>query len=762
MKIVGQRVPRSDAADKALGRTRFVADLGLAGMLHAATLRSPHPRAAIKAIDIAAALSLPGVKAVLMARDIPGCNEVPVVRNDMPLLAADRVNYVGEPVALVAAETVEAARSAVAAIVVEYEPLPPLLDPSSSRETNSPRLFEDDNTFATHRLGRGDPIRGRRESAAVVSGVFETPCQEHAYIETQGMIAAPSANGGIEVVGSMQCPFYVQAALSRTLALPLSKIVVRQAATGGAFGGKEDVPSLPACHAALLALNANRPVKLIYRRDEDMICMSKRHPARLRRQIGRSEEGKLTFIEGEVVLDGGAYATLSPVVLWRSVIHAAGAYVCPNVAITGHAVATNHVPAGAFRGFGSPQSLFAVESLVVELAIKTGRDPAAFRALNMLREGGTTSAGQKIDHSCGLPEGLQRTLEASGWQEKKKEFMNDRGPILRGIGLSTIFYGVGLGAGGSHMARTGAYLNIAADGSAQIAVGTTEIGQGMQTVLAQMAAEALGIAFDRVTWIETDTSRVPDSGPTVASRATTMSGNAVLDACAQAKAVLLRTASGLLDVPPERLEINGTAICEKGKNHSGLPVDEVIARCQADRLPMAFQGFARAGETSWDAKAGQGNPYVVYAYAVNVVLARVDRRSGQVTVEKIWAAHDVGRAINPLAVEGQIEGGVLQGMGYALFEDYALQEGRPYTPDLNTYVIPAIADVPAIEPIIVEAPYRDGPFGAKGFGEQPLMGVAPAILNAIRDAVGVRLTRLPATPERLLDALQCREDEAPC
>lgn len=759
MHSVGKSTPRSDAREKAAGRTRFVADIPVSDVLHAATLRSPHPRALIKAVNVAAAASLPGVKAVLLARDIPGRNEVPVVLDDMPLLAGNYVNYVGEPIALVAAETADAARSAALAIDVEYEPLPPLCDPEASRDAGSARLFGDDNTFATHSLRRGDPSRARRDSAATVNGFFETPCQEHAYLETQGMLAIPSSERGIEIIGSMQCPFYVQAALARTLALPLSRIVVRQAATGGAFGGKEDVPSLPACHAALLALKTGRPVKLIYRRDEDIICMSKRHPSRVRLEIGCDSGGKLTFVEGDLLLDGGAYATLSPVVLWRSVIHAAGTYVCPNVEITGRAVATNHVPSGAFRGFGSPQSLFAIESLMDELAIRTGRDPAELRRLNIVREGDPTTAGQVIDHSCGLEETLDRVLQASGWKAKKKSPAT-KGSLRSGIGLSTVFYGVGLGAGGRHMARTGAFLNIASDASVQVAVGTTELGQGMQTVLAQIAAEALGIPSNRIAWIETDTSRVPDSGPTVASRATTMSGNALLDACRQARDIFFQAASGHLGVSAERLELAGNTIRAKGKSGKGLPVDRAIALCHEERRPMTFQGFAKAEGTSWDAAAGQGSPYLVYAYAANVVQVEVNTRTGAVTVLKVWAAHDVGRAINPAAVEGQIEGGVVQGLGYALYEEYGFRSGYPFNPDLTTYVIPGVTDVPSIEPIIVEAPYRHGPFGAKGFGEQPLMGVAPAVLNAIRDAVGTRITRLPATPERVIEAMRQKEGSA--
>jgi CO/xanthine dehydrogenase Mo-binding subunit len=723
-------------------------------MLHAATLRSPHPRAAIRSRDGSRAAAMPGVRAVLFGGDIPGENRVPVIHDDMPLLAGDEVRYVGEPVALVAADDETTARRSLAAVRVDYEPLQPLLDFRISTASTAPNLFGADNVFARHVLERGDAAAGKQKSAWMVSRTFETPCQEHAYIETQGMLAVPLPNGGVDVTGSLQCPFYVQAALATALGLPLAKVRVRQATTGGAFGGKEDVPSIVAGHAALLALAAGRPVRLVYRRDEDIVSMSKRHRSQVRLAMGCDAKGRLTFIEGEVLLDGGAYATLSPVVLWRSVIHAAGAYTCPNVSVTGRVVATNTVPAGAFRGFGSPQSLFAIESLMDELAAAAGIDPAEMRRINILREGERTSAGQVVDHSCGLEETLEKALASSGWTEKKKAFRSEQGPVRQGIGLSTIFYGVGLGAGGKHMARAGTFLQIAADASVQIAVGTTELGQGMRTVLAQITAEALGLPYENVAWLDTDTSRVPDSGPTVASRSTTLSGNALLDACSQAKRAIVQAAAGLIGRDPGELEIRDGAVRPARGGGNGITVVEAIAECNRRNAPMTFQGFSVAPETSWDAEKGCGSPYFVYAYATNVAHVAVHTRTGAIDVIKVWAAHDVGRAVNPRAVEGQIEGGVLQGLGFALSEEFALRDGRPLQTDLATYVIPCAPDAPAVEAVIVESPFRGGPFGAKGFGEQPLMGIAPAVLNAVRDAVGIRIDTLPTTPEKVWEKLR--------
>ena len=756
MPIVGQRVIRDDAYEKAEGRAIFAADVQIPGMLHAAVLRSPHAHAKILRCDDSAARRLPGVRAILWAKDIPGKNVVHVVFDDQPLLAEEEVRYVGEPVALVAADDEATARKALSLIRVDYEPLPAVTDFEHAMDADAPKLYGEDNLFAHHKIRKGNTEKAFEEADFVVEGTFYTPYQEHAYLEPQGMVVIPDS-GGLEVIGSMQCPFYVQGTVADVTGLPLARVRVRQSATGGGFGGKEDVPSLVAGQAALLAFVLKRPVRLIYRRDEDIISMSKRHPARIDVRMACDGEGRLTAVETRYLIDGGAYATLSPVVLWRGTVHAAGAYSVPNVKIDAYAVATNHVPCGAFRGFGSPQVLFAVESVVDELACKVGLDPAEFRRRNLLHEGETTATGYRIPGSCGLEETFNRAMERSGWARRKEELHSEPGPVRRGLGMSTIFYGVGLGAGGKHLARTGAFLQIGADGSVQLAVGTTEMGQGMRTVLRQIAAEALGISYEQVAMLDVDTSRVPDSGPTVASRATTMSGLAILDAADQAKAVLAPVAAKLLGAFPEAVVFRDGVCSAAGKQ---VPFQEVAAEAHAQRLRMAFQGFAVSPDTSWDPETGQGKAYVVYAYATNIVQAAVDTRTGEVTVEKVWAAHDVGKAVNPTTAEGQIEGGALQGLGYGLMEEMWSDGERIPNVDFTTYVIPTAADAPEIEPIIVEHPYREGPFGAKGFGEQPLMGMAPALTNAIRDAVGVRLYRIPATPERVW-ALLRRKNSPP-
>ena len=751
MSVIGKSVFRDDALIKANGSAKFIADIFVPNMLHAAVLRSPYPHAKIVNFDDQKARQLGGVEAILWAKDIPGKNIVHVVWDDQPLLAEEVVKYVGEPVALVAAQNKETARKALSLIEINYELLPGVFNFEKATEDSTPKIYEKNNIFSRHKIRKGNIKEAFEKANFVYSETYRTPYQEHAYLEPQGMIVIPDKDG-FEVIGSMQCPFYVQGTVADITGLSLAQVRVKQAVTGGAFGGKEDVPSLVAGQAALLAFHLQKPVRLFYRRDEDMISMSKRHPSKIDIKIACKSDGKLTAVEVNYLIDAGAYSTLSPVVLWRGTVHAAGAYSVPNVKVDAFAVATNHVPCGAFRGFGSPQVLFAIESAIDELSKRVGLDPVEFRRRNLLKDGETTATNYKISGSCGLFDTFDQAVSKSQYFSLKKKFNDQNGTICRGLGMSTIFYGVGLGAGGTHLAKTGSFLQIHTDGSVQIAVGTTEMGQGMQTVLRQFAAESLGISYENISILQVDTSRVPDSGPTVASRATTMSGMAVLNACEQAKSILKSVVAIEQNVGLKNIRFQENHCLVNGKiTFSFL---DIVKKCHDLRKPMAFQGNAVSPDTSWDEKTGQGKAYVVYSYATNIVQVAVNTQTGETTVERIWAAHDIGKAINPTLVEGQIEGGSVQGLGFALMEDMNTNSKRILNPDFTTYMIPTSADVPEITSIIVEHPFKDGPFGAKGFGEQPLMGIAPAITNAIYDAIGVRIKELPATPEKVWTLLK--------
>lgn len=762
---VGTSVVRVDAADKVRGTDAYVSDMTFPRMLHAVVVRSTVPHARLVKVDCHAARTMHGVAAVLTAKDIPGENCVPVVFRDQPLLATDTVRYVGEPIALIAAESYAAACRAADAITIEYEELSPLLDVCIARDNADVQLYKDNNVFSQLSVTHGNIDDAFKACDVIVENDYYTPQQEHAYLETQGMIAVPEAGGVMRIFGSMQCPFYVREGVATVLGAPLAHVHVTQTTTGGAFGGKEDFPSLPAAQAAVLAYHTHRPVKLIYTRDEDIAVSSKRHAAHVKAKHGATKDGILRAVDITYTIDGGAYSTLSPVVLFRGVIHAVGPYKCQNVLVNGYAVATNNVPAGAFRGFGSPQVLFAAERQMDELAKQLSLDPAEFRRKNLLRAGDATITQQTLPWSVGAHETLEKACASAQWHKKRTntEWLNCTDSKVgrrckRGIGLSTIYYGVGLGAGGEHMARTGAHISINHDGSVDFAVGTTEMGQGMKTVLSQIAATTLGIDISRIAILPTDTTRVPDSGPTVASRATTMSGRAVEITATTLRERMLKAAAEELQCDPASLSLENEELLR-----DGAPVNmtymQLIELCEKKRIGLTAAGWHHPPHLTFDWETGTGDAYNVYAFATNIAEVEVDIDTGEVKVLQITAAHDVGKAVNPQMVEGQIEGGTLQGLGYALYEEIVQKNGAIINPHFSTYIIPTIADVPEIVPIIVEDPYPDGPYGAKGFGEQPLMGIAPAVANAVSHALSIPVTRIPLTPERIWTALQKKSTE---
>ncbi|HET9315161.1 MAG TPA: xanthine dehydrogenase family protein molybdopterin-binding subunit [Vicinamibacteria bacterium] len=722
--VIGQRLRRPDAPDKVKGTALYIEDLDFAGSLLGGVLRSPHAHARIRKLDTARARAVPGVRAVITAREIPGRNVIPMVQSDWPVLAQDFVRHVGEGVAVVAADTREALAEGLAAVQVEYEPLPALLDMEEALAAGE--------VMARYKVRRGEAsVALTRSDLIVIEGTYHTPYQEHAYIEPNGMIAAPDGAGGVVVHGSMQCPFYVQKGVASALGLDLSHVRIVQTVTGGGFGGKEDAPSAPGAQAALLAMATGRPVRLILTREEDMATMSKRHPARVQVKLGATRNGHLIAAEIDYLLDGGAYATLSPVVLFRGTVHACGPYRVPNVKVESRVVRTHKVPCGAFRGFGEPQVVFAFEAALDELAERLGQDPLVLRLKNALQVGDETITGHRLAESVGFRDVLEQVAAASDWKRKREEYARDSGTVRRGIGLAASYYGVGLGAMGKHLNPAGANVVVAGDGSVTIAVGTTEIGQGMVTVLTQIAAESLGCPAEAVRVLEADTSRVPDSGPTVASRTTVMSGNAIRDAAAKIRAAM-----------------------EPVIADSGLPWREAVALCVQKQIGLAAHGWAVPPATSFDLATGQGEAYVCYSFSANVVEVEVDTETGETRVKGVWSGHDVGRVVNPTLGEGQVEGGVVQGLGYALTEEHALRDGRILNDQFSTYIIPTPLDVPEIKSVLVESPFPWGPYGAKGLGETPIIAIAPAVVAAIHHAAGVRLNALPATPERVWEAIR--------
>ncbi len=758
-QAVGESIARLDAEAKVRGQARYADDLAFPGMLYAKAVRSDRPHARVVRLDLAAVAAHPKVACTVTVEGIPGENRVPIIYRDMPLLAAGVVRYVGEPVALLAAETREAAEEAAALACVAYEDLPAVYEPLDAVRPDAPQVAmpeaaEQGNVFNHMVIRKGDVAQGFAQADAIVEGEYRVGYQEHAYLEPQGVIAVPE-EGGMTVYGTLQCPFYVQSAVATVMGLPLSKVRIVQTVTGGGFGGKEDVPSHLAAMAAVLAWKTGRPVKLVLPRDEDIATTSKRHPGIIRYRSGAKRDGTLTAVEVEFYYNAGAYQTLSSAVLWRGLIHAAGPYRIPHVKVDAYSVATNTVPCGAFRGFGSPQVIFAHESQMDELAKRLDMDPLALRAKNALREVDETATGQRLTESVGLPEAIERMRNLANWDEAQREVaaFNRREKFRRrGLGVSTVMYGVGMGAKAPLLDKAGAYLKLEPDGSVTLAVGTTEMGQGAQTVLAQIAADGLGVPAETIQMAPVDTSRVPDSGPTVASRTTTVQGMAVLDAARKLRQRIEDAVRGVLGCPGFTLE--GRQFCDPHDPARSASLGEVARWMWTHNWDMGVTGWAHGAPVDWDPATGLGNAYFVYSYACHLALVEVDLLTGETQVRGFWAVHDSGKIVNPETARGQVAGGIAQGIGYALLEDLASEDGRIPYPSFTAYHIPTAPDMPTDMRIeFVEAPYSGGPFGAKGLGEVPLMASHAAVANAISAATGRRLRAYPALPERVLRLL---------
>ena len=698
---VGRSVPRREGADKVTGRARYTDDITVPGAWYGRTIRSTIARGAIRSITLDPAFDWSRV-VVVTADDIPGDNVVQLIRDDQPVLApkGGEIRHKEEPILLLAAPDRATLEEAASHIHIEYELATPVSDIGSATLV-----------FSTVDIAKGDVTSAQREADIVVEREFRVGLQEQLYIEPQGAIAFPEADGTIRVIGSLQCPYYVHRALKRALKLTDQQAVVVQAETGGGFGGKEEYPSIVAVHAALLARKAGRPVRLIYDRHEDLAATTKRHPGVIRHRTGVKKDGTLVFQDIEIVLDGGAYCTLTPVVLSRAAIHAAGAYSCPNVRIRARAVATNTPPNGAFRGFGAPQSLFAAELMVEHVAERLGRSSVDLRRLWMLRLGDTTATGQILTESVGSELVLDAALKAA------PPIRPSAHPtIRRGRGLSLVFHGSGFTGSGEKKLQGTIGFEALADGTFRILTASTEIGQGTKTIFCQLAADALGVGLDKVALAPQDTSLVPDSGPTVASRTAMIVGRLVQEAATEIKERLKR------EKPPLRVE----------------------------------KSYIQPDSVHWDETTYQGDAYPVYAWACTIADVDVDMTTGEVRVTDLVTAVDCGKALHPVMAEGQIEGGCLQAVGWATIEEIKMKDGGYQNDRLATYLIPTALDAPRIRTILVENPYSRGPFGAKGIGELPMDGPAPAIIAAIHDATGVWLDEIPATPEKVLAACASR------
>ena len=734
-RVVGHPAQRKEVLGKLTRTAKYVDDIQLPGMLHGATIRANIPRGIIQSVSFAAGVPWDEF-VVVTSEDIPGANVVPLINDDQPCLAGKRINHQHEAVVLIAHENKDLLRRARNLVHIECAPLPAVFDIDEALRQDVV-IWGEDNVFKRYLTNKGDVDSVWAEAAHIVEGDYSTGAQEHVYIEPNGMLATANPEDGVTVYGSLQCPYYVHKALMALFGLPAAKIRVVQQETGGAFGGKEEYPSMIAGHAALLAWKSGQPVKIVYDREEDMAATTKRHPSRTRHRTAVSSDGRLLAMDIEFTIDGGAYSTLSAVVLSRGTIHAPGPYRCPNVRIRSTAVATNAPPHGAFRGFGAPQTLFALERNMDKVAHAMGLAPDEFRRRNFLQTGDATATGQIITQPLDLA-GLQgRALEAAGYHHKMEAFRaaNPDRALKKGIGFASFMHGAGFTGSGERYLQSVVELEGTAEGGVCVLCSMTEMGQGTNTILTQIAAEALGIGCDQVEICRPDTSLVPNSGPTVASRTSMIVGKLVELACRDFK---------------ERLR------CEAGLPESYSP-DEFSAsvRGYVARSTGALRTRAQYAEPPgihWDDHNYQGDAYGAYSWATYVAEVTVDTRTGEVQVDNFTAVQEVGRVLNPVLAAGQIEGGIVQGLGFALLEKVVWREGAMANNQMTNYIIPTAVDVPPMQVFFEESPYEHGAMGAKGIGELPMDGPAPAILNAVENALSVAFTHVPLTPEDILSS----------
>lgn len=757
LNMVGKGIPRLDADEKVRGLAEYADDLRVPGAWYGYVVRSPVSHGRLRKLDLDSAYDWSRV-CVVTPEDIPGNNIVDMIGRDMPFIAFDEIQYLGEPLALVAAPTLRLAREAAAHVRTDIEELPALLtlrDMVAQYKSDKGRLKE----LCAQTIRKGDVEKALASADEIVEGEYWAGHQEQLYIEPQGMVAIPEPDGTMFIHGSMQCPYYINPELCETLDIPPEKLRVKQSAVGGAFGGKEEFPTLLAGYCALLALKCKRPVRMIYDRHQDILFSTKRHPSWSRYRTGIRKDGAIVGMQVEFLLDGGAYTTLSPVVMYRGILHAAMGYRNDHVFVDGHVYRTNTFPNGAFRGFGAPQAIWGMESHIDDLATACGMTPHEFRRRNCLVQGDTTPTGQVLRSSVGSPAVLDETLQRSRFGEKFKKCSRGK-PGERtwyGIGLSFFAHGSGFTGDGEARIKAKAALDLEPleDGrpGVNVRVSSTEMGQGCFTIMSQVAADGLSVDGSHVRCPYPDTFLVPDSGPTVASRTAMVVGSTVYGAGRKMK---------------KQLEAFASAECFGGQpvelrddqfrgsyDDKGRPFAEVAGLYLKKNGPLrVYNQFVLPDYIKWNQKTFEGDSYPAYSWGCNVAEVEIDTLTFEIKVKKVTAYFDIGRLLNPILAKGQIEGGLVQALGYAVMEKIEIRDGKYDADRMQTYVIPTTLDIPEMDLHFVEFPYEDAWPGAKGVGEIPMDGLAPAIANAVESATGVRLNELPITPEKLFAAYQ--------
>jgi CO/xanthine dehydrogenase Mo-binding subunit len=755
LRVIGKPIPRHDAWEKALGLVSYAADFSMPGMLFGKVLRSRYASAKILSIDTSKAERLQGVRAVLTAKDVPKNESVTRFGQTHAVgggfeglyrvLADKKVHYKGEAVALVAAETEEIAKRALELIKIDYEPTPGVFEPVAAMKPDSPQVEEGRSNIITHyEVIKGNIEEGFSQADVTVENTYRVPFVDHAYLEPESGVAWTDENGVITLRVSTQVIEHFRG-IADVLELPHNRVRVIGTYVGGGFGGKEDITV--ESFLALLTYRTGRPVKLTYTREESILCHSKRHPYVMVYRTGAKKNGQLVAMEARLVSDAGAYAYLSPWVLLYSMVDATGPYRIPYVRVDGYTVLTNNTFTSANRGFGAPQPCFAYESQMDELARRLKMDPLAIRKMNYLEKGEALATGQVLEHHVALQETTERAAAALGRKTTP--------PAGKKVGQAVAS---GMTSYGRMMFlhdTSRSYVSVEMDGSVTIRAGIQDIGGGQASSLCQIVGEVLGVPLEEIKIYIADTALTPLSGTTTATRQLYMSGNATLAAAREVRATLLKKAGEMMRLPPDRLDLVDKEVVDREGSREGLSFKEVVRACASDGLPLYHVALFKAPFRNLaHCERIEGEVFPDFTFGSHGAEVSVDEETGEIKVLKLVSCFDVGRAINPSSVEGQLEGGAIYGLGYGMTEEVILKEGVTMTPSFSEYLLPTAMDVPDLQTLLVESGDGVGPFGAKGVGEPSVCSVAPAVCNAVSDAIGVRIFDLPLTPEKILKAIK--------
>lgn len=747
LSVIGKSYNRKDSLDKVTGKAKFASDLYFDDMVYGAVKRSTIASGYIKSINLEKAKNLDGVLCVLTHKDIIGDNRVGIIIKDEPILVDDKVRRYEDAIALVAAKTKEIAQKAVELIEVTYEEIEPIFTIEDALREDAHKIHGNTNILQKKQLVRGDVDEAFKRCDVIVEKIYETQPLAHMFIEPEAGIAKYE-NGIMTVWSSTQNPHFDRGEVARMLNLPQNKVRSIQATTGGGFGGKLDISVQ--CHAALLAYYTKKPVKMVNSREESMNVSSKRHPMKIKAKTGATKDGKILATEVEMLGDTGAYASYGPAVITRALVHCTGPYNIDNVRAKATFVYTNNPMSGAFRGFGVPQASVVHEGQIDEIAKQLNMDRVEIRRKNAQTKGSKIATGQILTNSVGIIPTIDSAVEKAREvidYDKSETCKNGK---LKGIGIGSMWYGVG---------NTGlpnpssAFVEVHQDGSATVLTGCADIGQGSDTVMAQIVAEELGLNYEDVRVISADTGVTPEAGATSASRQTYISGNACRIAAKDAKKILLQTASDLLNTEEKNIVMKERKAFCKNNCEKIVDYSQIMNEMKKMGRIAVGSGYYNPNTKSLTEDTMSGIPYEAYSYATTIAEVEVDKYTGYVEVKKVVSSHDVGQVINKTMLEGQIEGGTLMGMGFALLEEVLIDKGRIKNNNFSHYIIQTMMDIPEIYPVIVEENCETGPFGAKGVGEPALIPIISAVASAIEDAVGVRFTKFPIKPQDIVAAL---------